>query len=284
MPGGTVTSQARVFAVPHGPAEGGASGERVMRETTLLKALVAAGVGSRRRVADAIKAGQVLVNSAVIEDFQHPIDTGADMVSVAGRPVSFGSTRTLCLMLNKPRGVVCTTKDERARTTVLDILPGKFREPGLHPVGRLDMDSRGLLLLTNDGDLTYRLTHPKFGYDKEYQVVVRSRLRPKDVGSLRTGLELEDGLTSPAAVEEMRRDPPTYRVVIHEGKKRQVRRMFAALGHRVDDLMRVRVGGLSLGDLPEGKVRELSRDEIEVLLESRARAAQPRGSGRQRRA
>jgi 23S rRNA pseudouridine2605 synthase len=254
-----------------------------MRETTLLKALVAAGVGSRRRVADAIKAGQVLVNGAVIEDFRYPVDTDTDMVSVAGSPVSFGSTRMLCLLLNKPRGVVSTTRDERARITVLDILPSRYREPGLHPVGRLDRDSRGLLLLTNDGDLTYRLTHPRFGYDKEYWVVVRGRLRPEDIRGLRAGLELEDGHTGPAVVEEMRRDPPTYRVVIREGKKRQVRRMFAALGHRVDDLMRVRIGGVSLGALPEGEVRELSRDGTEALLAAGTRAARPRGSRLQRR-
>ena len=147
--------------------------------------------------------------------------------------------------------------------TVIDILPEKYRSMGLHPVGRLDKDSTGLLLLTNDGDFTYRLTQPKFEKEKEYLLQIGGILKPHEISALEKGIELEDGVTHGAAVKSIKAAPPfNYSITLHEGRKRQVRRMFASLGHRVVALRRVREGSLTLGGLGEGHVRELSAAEV----------------------
>ena len=136
-------------------------------------------------------------------------------------------------MLNKPEGLLCTTSDERGRRTILDILPEKYRRLRLYPVGRLDLDSTGLLILTNDGALTYQLTHPKFEHEKEYLVQIEGTLQPREKQNLEHGVKLEDGITAPAIIKEVRSTPPyNYSLTIHEGKKRQIRRMFAHLGYR----------------------------------------------------
>ena len=136
----------------------------------LLKALSEAGVGSRRWITDAIKNGRVEVNGEPVENFRHPVNPETDRVSVNGKLVDLKPRRTVYLMVNKPAGILTTTSDERGRSTVLDILPEKYRHLRLYPVGRLDKDSTGLLLLTNDGELTYRLTHPRFEHEKEYLI------------------------------------------------------------------------------------------------------------------
>ncbi len=165
-----------------------------------------------------------------------------------------------------------TTRDERGRRTVLDIIPGKYRHLRLYPAGRLDKDSTGLLLLTNDGELTYRLTHPRFEHEKEYLLHIDSELRTSEKKKLERGIKLEDGLTSPAVVREVKSSPPfNYSITIHEGRKRQVHRMLMALGHRVLALKRIRMGNLTLGDLKEGAARELSAREVRKLLSSKAR-------------
>ncbi|MFC1985536.1 pseudouridine synthase [Chloroflexota bacterium] len=236
----------------------------------LLKVLTEAGIGSRRRLADAIKQGRVEVNGKVAEDFRYTVNRETDRLTVDGQAVDFKPERVVCLMLNKPRGVLSTTSDERGRKTVLDILSGKYRRLRLYPVGRLDKDSTGLLLLTNDGELTYRLTHPRFEHRKEYLVHIDGNLRPNEKRMLERGIKLEDGMTSPAVVREIKSSPPfNYSLTIHEGRKRQVRRMFAALGRRVLTLKRVRIGNLGIGDLKEGTVRELSAQEIRKLLSDR---------------
>ncbi|MEE8470951.1 MAG: pseudouridine synthase [Dehalococcoidia bacterium] len=238
-----------------------------MSSTPLIKVLTEGGIGSRRRLADAIKQGKVEINGRVVEDFRHPVSVETDRLSIDGQPVDLRPRKAVYLMLNKPRGVVSTTNDERGRRTVVDILPAKYRHLRLHLVGRLDKSSAGLLLLTNDGELTYRLTHPKFEHEKEYLVSIASRLRPGDKRRLQQGIELEDGLTHPAAVREVKAHPFNYSVTIHEGRKRQVHRMFASLGHRVLALKRIRTGCLTLGDLREGDVRELSPQEVQALLD-----------------
>ena len=230
---------------------------------TLLKALVEAGAGSRRRVADAIMRGLVRVNGVVVSDLRYAVDAAKDRVEVDGRVVGIKPQKHVYLMLNKPAGVLSTVRDERGRRTVIDILPEKYRDIGLHPAGRLDKDSTGLLLMTNDGEFTYRLTHPKFEKEKEYLLQIGGVLKSHEIIALEKGVELEEGMTHGAAVKSIKSSPPfNYSITLHEGRKRQVRRMFAALGYRVVALKRVREGSLALGDLVQGKVRELTAAEV----------------------
>jgi 23S rRNA pseudouridine2605 synthase len=232
----------------------------------LLKALAEARVGSRRWIADAIKNSRVEVNGETVEDFRHPVNPGTDRISVNGKPVDLKPRRTVYLMVNKPAGILTTTGDERGRSTVLDILPEKYRRLRLYPVGRLDKDSTGLLLLTNDGDITYRLTHPKFEHEKEYLIHIEGVLKPEEKRKLERGLKLEDGMTYPVVVKEVKSQPPfNYSITMHEGRKRQVRRMLANLGYRVIALKRIRMGNLILGNLREGAIRELNPAEIRSL-------------------
>jgi len=237
-----------------------------MPEKPLVKILTEAGLGSRRRMADAIKQGKVKVNGAAAESFSYPIDPAKDKVVFNGRPVELKAEKIIYLMLHKPAGVISTVSDEKHRRTVIDILPETHRRHRLYPVGRLDIDTTGLLLLTNDGDLTYKLTHPRYEYEKEYFVAIRGVLKAEEKQQFRRGLLLEDGMTSPAKIREINEPPYNYSVIIHQGKKRQVRRMFEHLRYGVQALKRVRIGNLVLGDLPEGKVRPLSPEEIIGLL------------------
>ncbi|MFA5055154.1 MAG: pseudouridine synthase [Dehalococcoidia bacterium] len=242
-----------------------------MKETSsisLLKALTEAGAGPRRRMADAIMRGSVRVNGAVVSDLRHAVDIDNDRITVDGQKVDIKSRQLIYLMLNKPAGVLSTVRDERGRKTVIDILPVKYRRLGLHPVGRLDKDSTGLLLMTNDGEFTYRLTHPKFEKEKEYLLQIGAILKPHEVRALEKGIELEDGMTRGAVVRSIKSTPPfNYSITLHEGRKRQVRRMFASLGYRVIALKRVREGSVALGELGEGCVRELSVEEVGRLLD-----------------
>jgi 23S rRNA pseudouridine2605 synthase len=238
-----------------------------MPATSLLKALMGAGAGSRRRVAEAIMRGVVMVNGRIVEDLNFQVDVARDRVTLDGRGVELRPAKKVYLMLNKPRGVLCTARDERGRKTVLDILPQKYRDLGLHPVGRLDKDTTGLLLLTNDGDFTFRVAHPRFEHEREYFVRIDGKLSAHDVRRLEWGIEMEDGEAHPAVVRELQANPQYgYSVVIREGRKRQVRRTFAALGHRVLELKRVRIGGLGLGELGEGEVGEMGAEEVNQLL------------------
>lgn len=235
-----------------------------MTAISLLKALTNAGAGSRRWAADSIQKGLVRVNGNTIEDFAYPVDVGADHVTVSGKSVFMLPEQLVYLMVNKSKGLISTTSDERRRKTVLEIVPQKYRNLRVYPVGRLDKDTTGLLLLTNDGELTYRLTHPKFELEKEYLVQTDKQLSPGQKGKLEKGLALEDGVTSPAVIRELK-PPLNYSITIHEGRKRQVHRMFARMGLKVLYLKRVRMGSLKLGNLKEGEARELTRDEVREL-------------------
>ena len=241
-----------------------------MKPEPLLKALTAAGLGSRRKMADAIKYERVTVNGQVVTNFRHPVNASVDKIALDGRAIALKAEPVVTIMLHKPAGYISTLSDERGRRKVTDLLPDKYRHLRLYPVGRLDKDSTGLLLLTNDGDLAYRLTHPRYEHEKEYLVQIEGRLSGEEVKNLEQGLELEDGRTAPARVEEAAREPFSYSLTIHEGRKRQVRRMFAHLGHSVLALKRIRFGTLVLGSLSEGKTRELGAQEIALLL-TRAR-------------
>lgn len=240
-----------------------------MATTTVLKALTQAGLGSRRTMADAVMRGRVAVNGQAVESLKHPVDVDKDTVAIDGRAVELSPSRLIYIMLNKPAGVVTSVGDRQGRQTVVDILPQRYRSLRLHPVGRLDRDTTGLLLLTNDGAFTYHITHPRFEREKEYLARTESRLSAEEMRSLEQGVELGDGVTHKAVVRRAEGAPPfSYIVTIHEGRKRQVRRMFAALGYRVVSLHRTRIGSLRLGALAEGEVRELGADEVRSLIAS----------------
>jgi 23S rRNA pseudouridine2605 synthase len=226
-----------------------------MEKQPLLKVLTRAGIGSRRKIAEAIKGERVTVNGAVITAFNHPVSPESDEVLLDGRAVVIKPQQFVYLALHKPKGILSTVSDERERRTVIDLLPEKYRKLRLYPVGRLDKDSTGLILLTNDGDLAHRLTHPSFEHEKEYHVRIRGELNEDEIRKLEVGIELEDGKTAPAKVERL--GDGEYGITIHEGKKRQLRRMFEALGYHVVELKRVRMGNLKLGNLREGGVREV---------------------------
>jgi 23S rRNA pseudouridine2605 synthase len=238
-----------------------------MKTKPLLKLLLEAGLGSRWRLADAIQQGRVQVNGEVVQKFSQLVDGGVDTIVLDGEVVSLTAGPVVYLMLNKPAGVLSTTRDDRGRKTVLDILPLKYHGLRLYPVGRLDKDSTGLLILTNDGGLTYQLTHPKFEHEKEYLISIRDKLRLGEEEEIEKGLQLDDGMTHPAVIKEVKAHRPfNYSITIHEGKKRQVRRMVEKLGQRVLALKRVREGGLRLGNLGDGQVRELRAEEVKSLL------------------
>lgn len=224
--------------------------------------LAAAGVCSRRRAETLIIEGRVAVNGQTISLLGTQVDPEHDTVTVDGVPVRLAAKRTL--MLHKPAGFITTRSDPNARDTVMHLVPDV---PGLHPIGRLDKDTTGLLLFTNDGALTYALTHPKHVVEKTYRAWVEGTPNDAALARLRSGVELDDGLTAPATVRcaQTRAGKTEVELIIHEGRKRQVRRMLFAVGFPVLALARVRVGPLSLDDLPEGRWRDLTDAEVDAL-------------------
>jgi len=236
--------------------------------TSLNAFLARSGVASRRAADKLISSGVVKVNGLVPPPEGLLIDPDRDQVTVDGRAVRPLTTHRY-LMLNKPLGAITTAKDEAGRTTVLDVVGDEgMGGHRLFPVGRLDADATGLLLLTDDGDLAHRLTHPRFEIPKEYVVVVGGSPNTKDLESLRGGVKLDDGITAPAEVEVLRVMPgpmAELRLVIREGRHRQVRRMLLAVGHRVQSLKRVAFGPLKLGRLKVGGWRVLVPGEVEAL-------------------
>ncbi len=241
-----------------------------MKTQPLVRLLTDAGYGSRRKVANLVKAGAVQVNNRLASSFMEPIDIERDSVSVSGQQIGAFKPQRIYLMMHKPAGVLSTTEDERGRQTVIDLLPEKYRQAGLYPAGRLDEDSTGLIILTNDGDLTHELTHPRFEHEKEYHVTVEKPLTDEAFSKLETGVEIEGQMTWPARVHAIKESDYVgeciYSVTIHEGRKRQVRRMFQLLGHEVMSLKRVRTGSLILGPLQEAEFRELTEKELKVLM------------------
>jgi len=230
----------------------------------LQKFLARAGVASRRACEELIRAGRVQVNGKTVTKLGTRVDPQRDDVDVDGRKVE-PPVSLVTIMLNKPAGYVTTCSDERGRPTVLDLVPKNLGP--LHPIGRLDMDTEGLLLLTNDGELTYRLTHPKFEVEKEYVADVEGIPGDSALQRLREGVEIDGHKTAPAQVklEKASRRGAVLRVRIHEGRKRQVKRMLSAVGHPVRRLRRVRMGPIRLGNLPLGNTRPLSPEEVNAL-------------------
>lgn len=190
-------------------------------------------------------------------------DPARSEIALDGRPITLAQ-HTHVLMLSKPAGFLSTHQDERGRPTVMDFVPPNLR-PLLYPVGRLDLNSTGLLLLTNDGLLAFRLTHPSFHVPKRYLVVAQRPPTAAELEALRRGVELEDGPTAPAQVRASAGDPRSLEITLHEGRKRQIRRMLQAVSNEVVGLTRVGVGPLELGDLPPGRIRELTAPELAAL-------------------
>jgi 23S rRNA pseudouridine2605 synthase len=241
----------------------------------LAKYLAHAGVASRRAAEEIVRAGRVTVAGETVTDPARDVDSSSG-VALDGEPLR-APREHVVYAVHKPAGVVSTARDTHGRPTVVELAPkGAGR---LYPVGRLDADSTGLILLTNDGELAHRLTHPSFEVPKTYRARVRGRPTDDDLQRLREGIELEDGRTAPARVRAVRAD--LLELVIHEGRKRQVRRMLEAIGHPVVDLRRVAFGPLQLGSLAPGAARRLRREEVEQLS---GRSAPPARRGPRRRA
>lgn len=232
----------------------------------LQKFLARAGVASRRKAEALTLSGAVTVNGVRAELGQRV--AAGDEVRVRGERVAPPAAH-VTYALYKPKGVISAVTDDRGRVTVLQLVPPSARVPGLHPVGRLDADSEGLLLLTTDGELTLTLTHPRYGHEKTYRVWCEPVPGPEALRRLERGVALEDG---PARARRARAAPGGCTLVLSEGRNRQVRRMLAALGCEVTRLLRTRIGGLSLGAMRPGELRRLSDAELAQLGYTRDRA------------
>ena len=226
----------------------------------LQKIISRAGLMSRREAEKFILAGRVTVDGKIISELGQKFDAEKNKICVDGKELNFDAEK-IYILLNKPRGYLSTAKDDRGRRTVLDLVSDITQR--IYPVGRLDFDSEGLILLTNDGDLMNKLLHPKFKIAKTYRVKFVGELNEKKLNQLRAGVELEDGLTAPAEIFLL--NSQTAEITIHEGRNRQVRRMFAAVGLEVKNLRRIKFANLTLKNLPRGKYRNLTPQEINKL-------------------
>lgn len=228
------------------------------------------GIASRRGVVDLIEGGNVSVNGVVVKEKGHRVDPMKDKIQVNGNLLETAAPqKKRYFIFNKPKGVMTTLQDPNAESTVADYF--KDIPERIFPVGRLDRDTTGLLLLTNDGELSFRLTHPKFGVAKHYRALVRGLVTDDKIKYLeKGGVELEDGPTAPCKIKIEERGPrfTVLSVTLHEGKKRQIRLIFQKVGHFVKELQRVSYGPLSLGKLPEGDRRELTSREVKALYEA----------------
>jgi len=234
----------------------------------LQKLIANAGLCSRRRAEDLLRAGQVAVNGRPAQ-LGDRADPAIDRISVAGQAL-LAPPQPLVLLLNKPMGVLCSCRDPRGRPTVLDLLPPQLaRGQGLHPVGRLDADSRGALLLSNQGALTLRLSHPRYGHRKTYRVWVEGHPAPEVLSRWRRGVSLDGRPPQPVAVRRLCASATAscLELVMGEGRNRQIRRTAALLGHPVRDLQRLAIGDLNLGRLREGEWRRLDRGEWQPLVQ-----------------
>jgi pseudouridine synthase len=238
----------------------------------LARFLAHAGIASRRHAEELIATGRVTVNGAVVSTQGSRVDPAHDRVSVDGKPVQ-ARQQLAYVLLHKPMGYVSAVSDPQGRPTVLDLLPPALHQLRVYPVGRLDRDTSGLLLLTNDGDFALRLTHPRYQREKYYEALVQGQVDVRALAALRRGVSIseDDGqhfTTSPAQVRQVRREGPDtwLALTIHEGHKRQVRRMLAAVGCSVLRLVRVRVGSLTLSGVASGAWRYLTEKEVARLL------------------
>jgi 23S rRNA pseudouridine2605 synthase len=232
----------------------------------LHRALAKLGWGSRGQAWAWIRAGEVRVDGRIVTDPLTWVDLDRQRIAPVGATVGQAARLSLTVALHKPRGIVTTRRDERGRGTVYDLLPPDL--PWIFPAGRLDLDSEGLLILTSEADLAVRLTEPEHHIVKTYHVSVAGRPTPETLEQLRHGVELSDGRTRPAPVRllEASQQRSVLEIRLTEGRNRQIRRMMAAVGHRVRRLVRVAIGGYELGDLPAGAHRMLDAADRERLL------------------
>lgn len=231
----------------------------------LQKVMAHAGVASRRKSEKIIIQGRVKVNGKVVTELGTKVDPENDLIEVDEQAIT--REKKVYLMLNKPPGYVTTVDDPRGRKTVLDLIKGVNQR--IYPVGRLDYNTTGLLLLTNDGDLTHVLTHPSHMIDKKYLVEVKGRIKRKELQKFQNGIELKDGKTAPARINLIRKynNKSIFTIIIHEGRNRQVRRMCKTIGYRILNLKRIAFAGLFLNSLSEGEFRYLKSAEINKLKE-----------------
>lgn len=231
----------------------------------LQKYIAMCGVASRRKAEELIEKGTVKVNGEKITELGTKVEIGADKVTVNGRDIK-PEQKNFYIMLNKPTGYVSTVSDQFDRPTVIDLV-GTDIKSRIFPVGRLDYDTSGLLLLTNDGDFTYKVTHPKFELEKTYIALLKGGITISGLNKLRRGVKIDDYTTSPARVEiiDAKDGYTKVKITIHEGKNRQVRKMFEAVGSKVVELERISIGTVELGNLPLGHWRHLTSHEISYL-------------------
>lgn len=234
----------------------------------LQKYIAMSGAASRRASEKLIDEGRVEVNGSIIREQGVKVEIGADKVYLDGKELKV-KDKKYYIMLNKPVGYVSTVKDQFDRPTVVDLIGDEIKTR-IFPVGRLDYETEGLLLLTNDGDFTYRVTHPRFRTDKTYVAVIKGGVTPANMAALRRGIRIEDYTTSPAEVTMLDAldGRTSIEITIHEGKNRQVRKMFEAIGCKVVALRRIKIGQVELGNLPLGRWRHLTSHEIECLKKS----------------
>lgn len=234
-------------------------------EERLQKILAQAGVASRRHSEELIQNGKVKVNGKIVTELGTKVDAQRDRIEVNGKRIP-APEKKVYYLLHKPRGYVTTLQDDRGRKTVMDLMEGV--EQRVFPVGRLDYDSEGLLILTNDGELTQALTHPRHKVKKTYQVTVEGIPAEEDLERMAKGLELEDGMTAPAEVKlvSIGEDRSSLMISIYEGRNRQVRRMCEYIGHQVLRLRRIRMGTLQLDKLKSGEMRPLTHRELREMM------------------
>jgi len=233
----------------------------------LQKYIAMCGAASRRGAEELIAKGKVSVNGNVVREMGVKVEIGADKVMLSGEELKI-VTKKYYIMLNKPAGYVTTVKDQFERPTVMDLL--EDINARLVPVGRLDYETEGLLLLTNDGDFNYRVSHPKFNTSKTYYVEINGGITIKGLQQLRRGIRIEDYVTSPAELEMLKAEKgkTTFNITIHEGRNRQVRKMFEAVGCKVTYLKRIKIGDIELGNVPIGHWRYLTNVEVNKLMNS----------------
>ena len=231
----------------------------------LQKYIAMCGVASRRKAEELIEKGTVKVNGEKVTELGTKVEIGADRVTVGGQEIK-PEQKNFYIMLNKPTGYVSTVSDQFDRPTVIDLV-GTDIKSRIFPVGRLDYDTSGLLLLTNDGDFTYKVTHPKFELEKTYIALLKGGITIAGLNKLRRGVKIDDFTTAPAKVEiiDARDGYTQVKITIHEGKNRQVRKMFSSVGSKVVELERISIGTVELGNLPLGHWRHLTSHEISYL-------------------
>jgi len=231
----------------------------------LAKYLAQAGIASRRQAEELIRTGRIKLNGQVATDVATKVDIQKDRIEFDG--VSVSPEQPVYILLNKPPGFLSTVADSRQRATVVQLVPNRAER--IFPVGRLDQDTAGLLLMTNDGDFTNLMIHPRYKIDKRYEAVIEGNIGSEELGMLRNGICLDDGLTAPAQVRIIRSGTKesVIELVIHEGRKRQVKRMLAAVGHPVKKLTRTGLGFLNLDGVEEGRYRFLRQEEVDELVD-----------------